>query len=219
MARLRYFGGTSGHWNGACPDLDAASFLPNPLNGTGDGWPIRKADLDPYAAEAADILDLTGPVAGGHQPARPDRRPPGDPVAPQRADPVRREISRRDHRLRPDPRSGSTPTSSTSGSIRASTGSPRQCSGPSRRTTRASPSRRPSCALHRRHRERAAAAQFRQPDAGRHRQRARPGRPLLLRPSGRLPRRGAVRGAAGAAGRQLLRLRCPNSAPRTGFSA
>ena len=62
MARLRYFGGTSGHWNGACPDLVAASFLPNPLNGAGDGWPIGKADLDPFAAEAASILDLTGPV-------------------------------------------------------------------------------------------------------------------------------------------------------------
>jgi choline dehydrogenase-like flavoprotein len=62
MARLRYFGGTSGHWNGACPDLDAASFRPNPLNGAGDGWPIAKADLDPYAAEAAGILDLGAPV-------------------------------------------------------------------------------------------------------------------------------------------------------------
>ena len=68
MARLRYFGGTSGHWNGACPDLIAASFLPNPLNGAGDGWPIGKADLDPFAAEAASILDLGPPVPAGFLP-------------------------------------------------------------------------------------------------------------------------------------------------------
>ena len=121
MARLRYFGGTSGHWNGACPDLDAASFLPNPLNGTGDGWPIRKADLDPYRGGGGRHPRPDRARAGGHQPARPDRRPPGRPSgATARRPGSARNISTRS----PPPTgsgSGSTPTSSTSGSIRAST--------------------------------------------------------------------------------------------------
>jgi len=54
-ARLRQFGGTSGHWSGWCRALDAVDFevreyIPN------SGWPIRKQDLDPYALEAAWIL-------------------------------------------------------------------------------------------------------------------------------------------------------------------
>jgi choline dehydrogenase-like flavoprotein len=54
-ARLRQFGGTSGHWSGWCRALDAADFevreyIPH------SGWPIRKQDLDPYALEAAWIL-------------------------------------------------------------------------------------------------------------------------------------------------------------------
>jgi choline dehydrogenase-like flavoprotein len=62
MARLRFFGGTSGHWNGFSREIDAGDFAPNPLNGAGDGWPIAKADLDPYAGEAATILDLGPPT-------------------------------------------------------------------------------------------------------------------------------------------------------------
>lgn len=56
-ARLRYLGGSSNHWGGRCRALDPVNFLPmapNPLS----GWPITKATLDPYAAEADDILDL-----------------------------------------------------------------------------------------------------------------------------------------------------------------
>lgn len=62
--RLRYFGGTSNHWGGWTRPLDAWDFTPNPHNAL-SGWPIGKADLDPYAEEAATILDLT-----------PDRPPP-----------------------------------------------------------------------------------------------------------------------------------------------
>lgn len=57
QARLRYFGGSSNHWGGRCRELDAVNFLPlaaNPLS----GWPIAKTDLDPYAAETDEILDM-----------------------------------------------------------------------------------------------------------------------------------------------------------------
>lgn len=57
ITRLRYFGGTSNHWTGYCRELLPEDFLPR----AGDpwsGWPITKADLDPYQAEADAILDL-----------------------------------------------------------------------------------------------------------------------------------------------------------------
>jgi choline dehydrogenase-like flavoprotein len=63
-ARLRYFGGSSNHWGGWTHALEAYDFTPNPDNPL-SGWPIGKSDLDPYAAEAADILDLMA-----------DRKPP-----------------------------------------------------------------------------------------------------------------------------------------------
>lgn len=53
--RLRALGGTSGHWGGQCLLLDRSDFLPRddvPLS----GWPIRYEDLEPYQAEAAQIL-------------------------------------------------------------------------------------------------------------------------------------------------------------------
>jgi choline dehydrogenase-like flavoprotein len=56
-ARLRFFGGSSNHWGGWTRALDAHDFEPrddHPMS----GWPIAKADLDPYAEEADAILDL-----------------------------------------------------------------------------------------------------------------------------------------------------------------
>lgn len=55
--RLHYFGGTSNHWSGYCSTFDALDFekrdwVPH------SGWPIQKADLDPYYARAQPILDL-----------------------------------------------------------------------------------------------------------------------------------------------------------------
>jgi choline dehydrogenase-like flavoprotein len=55
--RLRYFGGTSNHWGGRSRELDELDFLALPHHPF-SGWPITKADLDPYAAEADRILDL-----------------------------------------------------------------------------------------------------------------------------------------------------------------
>lgn len=60
IARLRYFGGSSGHWEGLCRELDAGDFEPHPQEPL-SGWPIGKADLDPYAEAAAGILDLGPP--------------------------------------------------------------------------------------------------------------------------------------------------------------
>ena len=103
VARVRCFGGSSGHWNGLCRAFEAADMRPRPQNPS-SGWPIGRADLDPYQAEVAEILDLV-----------PDwrRRPAGDPraaggrlppglVPAQRPDPVRREVSRRDQGRRAD---------------------------------------------------------------------------------------------------------------------
>jgi len=69
--RLRYFGGTSNHWGGWTRPLDAYDFTAKPHHPL-SGWPIGKQDLDPYADEAADILNLT-----------PDRPPPDLFIAPE----------------------------------------------------------------------------------------------------------------------------------------
>lgn len=73
VVRVRAFGGSSGHWNGLCRAFEAADMRPRPQN-PGSGWPIGRADLDPYGAETAEILDLV-PEAGDV--------PPATPVPPQ----------------------------------------------------------------------------------------------------------------------------------------
>lgn len=55
--RLHYFGGTTGHWGGFCAPLDAHDFAVRPWV-SGSGWPITRADLDPFYARAHPILDL-----------------------------------------------------------------------------------------------------------------------------------------------------------------
>lgn len=55
--RLRMLGGTSGHWTGVTRPFEKHDFerhAHHPLS----GWPIAKADVDPFADEAASILDL-----------------------------------------------------------------------------------------------------------------------------------------------------------------
>lgn len=56
-SRLRQFGGTSGHWTGFCAPLDKVDFEPRPGRAH-FGWPIRRADLDPFYARAQSYLDL-----------------------------------------------------------------------------------------------------------------------------------------------------------------
>lgn len=55
--RLRYFGGTTNHWEGWCAplrdiDFELRPWIPN------SGWPIRKADLDPYYEGAQEICQI-----------------------------------------------------------------------------------------------------------------------------------------------------------------
>lgn len=54
--RLRFFGGTSNHWNGWCRPLESWDFEGKPAADT--EWPIRREDLDPYLHAATDILEL-----------------------------------------------------------------------------------------------------------------------------------------------------------------
>ena len=56
-SRLHYFGGTTGHWAGFCSTLDPHDFavrdwVPH------SGWPISRADLEPYYRRAMPILQL-----------------------------------------------------------------------------------------------------------------------------------------------------------------
>jgi len=56
-ARLHYFGGTTGHWAGFCSTLDPVDFVVRdwvPYS----GWPILRADLEPYYRLALPILQL-----------------------------------------------------------------------------------------------------------------------------------------------------------------
>jgi choline dehydrogenase-like flavoprotein len=73
VARLRYFGGTSNHWGGWCRELDASDFAPRP-DAPLSGWPIGKADLDPYQAETDAILDLPPPPGWDDLPIPPAGR-------------------------------------------------------------------------------------------------------------------------------------------------
>jgi len=62
-ARLRQFGGTTGHWAGFCSPLDEIDFedrnwVPNST------WPIKRAELDSYYARAQQLVEL-GPYEYG----------------------------------------------------------------------------------------------------------------------------------------------------------
>lgn len=56
--RLRYFGGTSNNWTGWCRPLDSYDFEPKSFV-PHSGWPIRRADLDPYLEKTELILDIS----------------------------------------------------------------------------------------------------------------------------------------------------------------
>jgi choline dehydrogenase-like flavoprotein len=55
--RLRFFGGTTNHWDGHCRPLDAIDFEKRdwvPYS----GWPITRADLEPFYARANTVCEL-----------------------------------------------------------------------------------------------------------------------------------------------------------------
>src|SRR5580704_13028348 len=53
--RERIFGGTSAHWGGQSRPLDPITFEARPGF---PGWPIKRADLDPFYAQAAALCKL-----------------------------------------------------------------------------------------------------------------------------------------------------------------
>lgn len=59
-ARLRYLGGTSGHWDGQCIPLGEIDFQKK--EGFEDAhWPIEKKDLDPFLEKALSVLEIPPP--------------------------------------------------------------------------------------------------------------------------------------------------------------
>jgi choline dehydrogenase-like flavoprotein len=59
VSRLRYFGGTTGHWGGTCRPMEAADFEARP-GVPRSGWPIGRGDLDAYYGPAAELLGIPG---------------------------------------------------------------------------------------------------------------------------------------------------------------
>ncbi|MDZ7629168.1 MAG: GMC family oxidoreductase [Parvularculaceae bacterium] len=56
--RLRYFGGTSGHWAGRCAILDPVDFESRDIWGGLPGWPITHAEAYRRLDDARAILDI-----------------------------------------------------------------------------------------------------------------------------------------------------------------
>lgn len=55
--RLRFFGGTTNHWDGHCRPLDPIDFEKRPWV-PHSGWPISHAELDPFYARAQPVCEL-----------------------------------------------------------------------------------------------------------------------------------------------------------------
>jgi choline dehydrogenase-like flavoprotein len=56
-SRLRMLGGTTGHWAGMCRPLDPEDFEPRAWV-PNSGWPITRAELDPYYLRAHTLCEL-----------------------------------------------------------------------------------------------------------------------------------------------------------------
>ena len=61
-SRLRYFGGTTNHWQGACRPLDVADLAAREWVPR-SGWPFPRSVLDPYYARARPLCDLAPTAA------------------------------------------------------------------------------------------------------------------------------------------------------------
>lgn len=55
--RLRYFGGSTNHWDGFCRPLDPLDFEER-SHIAQSGWPFSRSDLDPYYVRAQTVLQL-----------------------------------------------------------------------------------------------------------------------------------------------------------------
>ncbi|MEZ4699968.1 MAG: GMC family oxidoreductase [Rhodothermales bacterium] len=56
-SRLHYFGGTTGHWGGWSSVYDPQDFEPRDWV-PNSGWPIKRAELDPYYARACAYVEV-----------------------------------------------------------------------------------------------------------------------------------------------------------------
>ena len=219
-ARLRYLGGSSGHWNGLCRALEAEDFAARPENprrrlADRQGRPrplCRRGARDPR------------PRADRRRGGRRHRRRPRLPAHPTISAAPRPASARSTSRSSPPRRaspSRSTPTSSTCAWTTPATASPARCSRATPRAIRLHRHRRRLLPLLRRHRERPAAPELHQPGAGGHRQPERPGRALLQRPSrhAAAARRGDLHRRPGGGGAVLRADRgrpSPSTAPCRG---
>lgn len=62
-SRLRYFGGTTNHWEGLCGPFDRIDFERRPWV-PDSGWPITRESLDPFYLRAHEVCEL-GPFDYG----------------------------------------------------------------------------------------------------------------------------------------------------------
>lgn len=57
-ARLRYFGGSTGHWGGFCRPFDAGDFATKPWMPF-SGWPLSLDDVEPYYERSYEHVGIT----------------------------------------------------------------------------------------------------------------------------------------------------------------
>lgn len=74
VTRLRFFGGTTNHWGGTCRPLDPHDFEKRDWV-SHSGWPITRAELDPFYARAQKICELGPYRYGAEHWAAPGARP------------------------------------------------------------------------------------------------------------------------------------------------
>lgn len=85
--RLRYFGGTSGHWSGLCGKFSPLDFAEREIYGM-PSWPITLDEAYRFEDEAKDILDINGQPLRPQDPA-PVPSPRIQPVRLARSQPTR----------------------------------------------------------------------------------------------------------------------------------
>ncbi len=61
QSRLRFFGGSTNHWEGWCTPFAAEDFAPRPWIAQ-SGWPVTQAELQPWYARANAWLGLGAPI-------------------------------------------------------------------------------------------------------------------------------------------------------------